>query len=540
MVAEQLKPALSVEHLRVSYVQGKRRLPVLEDVSFVLNKGEIVTILGESGSGKSTCGKALMGVLPPSARIEGGKAELGDNIRIPFSAGGDGWEGVRGRRIAMVYQDAQLALNPVKTIRAHFQEAMKYHKLGTKKDIEQESHEMLKLLNFPDPERILESYSFELSGGMCQRVYIALILCLRPEVLIADEPTSALDVVSQKEVLRLIMAIKAKLQLSILLITHDIGVAYEMSDRVIVLEHGTIVEEGTAEEVLVHPGREYTKALMAARNLTSRPVAQQRNGEPLLRISGLSKTFGERGTGMRVLNHVDLELYQNEALGILGFSGCGKSTLARCVMGLEMPDGGQIFYHDKEITHLRGRKRGWLCQELQIVFQDARASLNPRRSALELVQEPLTYMRIGSGKEREQKACEYLRRVGIDEEAAQRKPPQLSTGQCQRIAIARALVVEPDVLVCDEAVSALDMILQKQILDLLLMLQVSLGFAVIMISHDIRVIRHFCERVAVMKAGHFVRVMSADELTIENSDGYTRELLTSELHVPCYGSSASQ
>ncbi len=523
--------ALSVEQLKISYVQNKNTFVVLDEISFSLKKGEILTLLGESGSGKSTCGKALIGVLPPSANVESGKMRIGNTTYIDLSKSKIDWKQIRGSKIGMIHQDAQLALNPVKTIRVHFQETLKNRHSCTKEDIEKVSCDMLRLLNFDDPEQILNAYPFELSGGMCQRVYIAMILCLEPEVLIADEPTSALDVVSQKEVLNLLREIQKKLKLSILLITHDIGVVHEISDRVIVLSEGHIVEEGNVQDILENPNELYTKQLISARDLTTFIRSQSSAyAKPLLQIDRLEKSFQKGSQYKKILNQLDLVLHQGETMGILGFSGCGKSTLAKCVMGLETADHGTILYNGENISYSHRKKRKHICKSMQIVFQDARASLNPRRSALEIVQEPLNYLKIGTAKERQEKALFYLKNVGIDGDALKRCPPQLSTGQCQRIAIARALVVEPDILICDEAVSALDMILQKQILELLLDLQKSIGFAYIMISHDIRVIRHTCEKVAIMDEGSFVDILPTDQLTAQTENTYIRNLLSSELY----------
>ena len=509
-----LKSALSVEQLKVSYVQNKKQLSVLDGISFALEKGEILALLGESGSGKSTCGKSLMGVLPPSAKVNSGTVRFGNGDYVDISDNHINWKTIRGTRIGMIYQDAQLALNPVKTIRVHFEETLRNKPFPSKEAMEKVCCDMLRLLNFDDPERVLNAYPFELSGGMCQRVYIAMILSLEPEVLIADEPTSALDTVSQKEVLQLLRDTQKKLGLSIVLITHDIGVVHEICDRVIVLSEGRIVEQGTVQDVLMHPKERYTKQLIEARNLPVFSLPCSKCKEPLLRIECIKKAF-----------------QKGETVGILGFSGCGKSTLAKCVTGLELPDQGKIMYNGQDISMLRGKKRQSICKSLQIVFQDTRASLNPRRPALELVQEPLKYLKIGTRKERKEKALFYLKSVGIDGDTLYRCPPQLSTGQCQRIAIARALVVEPELLICDEAVSALDMILQKQILDLLLNLQKSIGFACIMISHDARVIRHSCERVAIMNNGVFVDMVSTDRLTVQSENKFTRCLLSSELHI---------
>jgi peptide/nickel transport system ATP-binding protein len=530
---------LSVEHLNVSYTQGKGKtaLQVLNDISFTLGKGELLTLLGESGSGKSTCGMALLGLLPPSAQIGGGTLQLRNETPIDLGSSAADWRSIRGKRVAMIYQDAQLALNPIQTIRVHFQETMRFHKLGTPKEIEEKSRKMLSLLNFDDPERVLDSYPFELSGGMCQRVCIALILSLQPEVLIADEPTSALDSVSQKEVLNLLQDVRKRFDLSVLLITHDIGVAYKVSDRIIVLEQGSIVDEGPVAEVLLRPRKEYTRTLVAARNFSNEKLpVQRKTGELLLRVEGLGKVFG-RGLapkgkdGVRALAGLNFDLYRKETVGILGFSGCGKSTLARCIVGLEAPDAGKITYHGQDITYLRGKKRQWVCKNMQMVFQDARASLNSNRTAFQLVQESLKYLKLGTKREREEKARHYLARVGLAADTQNRRPPQLSTGQCQRVAIARALVVEPDVLLCDEAVSALDMIVRKQILDLLQDLQRTFGFAIVMISHDIRVIRHFCQMVAVMKDGRFLEFVPTGLLGQEPGSDYTRSLFDSEIHM---------
>ena len=524
-------PALSVENLEVIYAQGTSRLHALKNLSFTLHKGEVLALLGESGSGKSTCGKAMLGLLPASAHIRSGTLRLGEASAIDLSEPAFKWAHLRGKRIAMIYQDAQLALNPTKTIRSHFQETMLFHHLGPSAAIEEKSRGILGLLGFRDPARILEAYPFELSGGMCQRVYIALALCLNPEVLIADEPTSALDVVSQREVLKLLKQIQREFSLAILLITHDIGVAYEASDRVMVLEQGAVIEEGPTSQVLLHPQKCYTQALIAARALSLAPCPEEVCREDiLLQIKQLSKTYGKRASQIHALNEFSLDLHKKDVIGILGFSGCGKSTLAKCITGLETADTGRIFYHGVDITHLRGRKRRWVCKSLQIVFQDARASLNPRRSALQLVQEPLNYLGLGSRKERKEKAQYYLNKVGIDSATQNRRPPQLSTGQCQRIAIARALVVEPDILICDEAVSALDMILQKQILNLLQELQQIWGFALVMISHDIRVVRNLCRMVTIMKDGKLVEFLPSSHLE-KSESSYTKALIASELHL---------
>ena len=528
-----MERAVSVENLGVAYGRGKGRLQVLRRLSFSLRKGETLALLGKSGSGKTTCGKALLGMLPPSARIESGALRMGDEPPLDLASPRFDWRPLRGKRIAMIYQDAQLALNPVERVRAHFLETLRFHKAGSEESFERKSRELLSLLKFEDPERVLDAYPFELSGGMCQRVYIALILCLEPEILIADEPTSALDPDSQREVLALLKQVQKRLSLSILLITHDIAVAREASDRVIILRDGTVVEEGATEEVLLRPRESYTQSFIEARALPERgrPPKNRAGEPPLLRVRNICKSFGKNGNRIDVLKEASFDLYRGESVGILGRSGCGKSTLARCVAGLESVDGGSVVCCGRDITDLRGKRRRWVCGKMQMVFQDARASLNPSRSALQLVQEPLKYLAVGTERERDEKARYYLERVGIDPQAQMRRAPQLSTGQCQRVALARALVVEPDILLCDEAVSALDVILQKQILGLLYELQRAFGFAVVMISHDMRIIRHFCQRAAIMKDGRFAEIVPAERLEPIGKRTSARSFADGESHV---------
>lgn len=516
---------LRIQDLRVSYQQNRQFVNILDSLSFELGKGEIVSLLGESGSGKSTIAKALTGLLPPSARIEEGTLTIGSDTVVDLARKHTPWQRIRGRRIAMLYQDAQQALNPVLKIKEHFRESLLFHRLASADEVQDVSIKLLGALNFSDPLGVLERYPFQLSGGMCQRVCLALALCLKPAVLIADEPTSALDTVSQKEVLDLLRSMREELGLTILLITHDIAVANAISDRVIVLNQGVIEEEGDTRAVLTKPKADYTRGLLASRKQiagSAREREQLRSQEPLLEIVCLEKSFNRK---KHVLQTADLTLHQKEILGILGQSGCGKSTLARCIAGLEPPSGGNILFRGTDISRLRGKPRREMYKRIQLVFQDARASLHPGRTALQLVQEPLRYLHIGGKQEREMLAMFYLNEVGIAGDMQKRRPPQLSTGQCQRIAIARALTLQPEVLICDEAVSALDMRVQAQILALLQRLHQQYGFAMLMISHDIRVLRSFCHNIAVMNNGRFCEVRRASTLLQESKQPYTQLLL---------------
>jgi len=502
---------MAVQDLQVAYYDNGHYSTVLNKLSFTIERGEIVALLGESGSGKSTIAKAVMGLLPPSVRIDSGTLLLNDSEIMPLATGIE-WGRIRGRRIGMLFQDARLALNPLMKIKAQFIESLTYHKLASARQAVEIGAELLEKLGFSQPRKVLESYPFELSGGMCQRVCLALAVSLQPDLLIADEPTSALDTVSQMEVLDLLANLQRVLDLSILFITHDLAVASAISNRVIVLNKGVIEEEGATDSVLSQPTTSYTHSLLTARERLTVTSASENQGAlsasaPLLEVKGLSKAFAQP-----VLHKVDFALHEKEIVGVLGQSGCGKSTLVRCIAGLEQPDEGVIMYGGEEISRLKGKRRREYCQRLQLIFQDARASLNARRTALQLVQEPLNYFKLGLREDRMRTAKMYLNEVGITGELQQRLPAQLSTGQCQRIAIARALVLSPKVLLCDEVVSALDMSVQSQIIELLQRLHKKFGFSIVMISHDIRVLRAFCHKIAVMQEGSFCEVREASDI----------------------------
>lgn len=525
MSEQQGESILQLNKLQVTYKHNQQSINILNNLTFDLRKGVILALLGESGSGKSTIAKAITGLLPPSAHIGGGTLQIGSSKTVALSGKSVQWEQIRGRRIAMLFQDARQALNPVLKIKENFKESLLFHRLAAPNEVASISTQLLSMLGFKDASSILEWYPFQLSGGMCQRICLALALCLKPAVLVADEPTSALDTVSQKEVLDLLQRLQEELGLTVLLITHDIAVANAISNRVIVLNKGVIEEEGYTRSVLSKPHAAYTRQLLVSRSQivrSSRERELKQHNEPLLEIIQLEKTFNRT---KHVLQDVNLTLNQKEILGILGQSGCGKSTLAKCMIGLESPSGGRVLYRGTDISRLQGQQKREICKQIQLIFQDARASLNPGRNALQLVQEPLQYLHIGSHKERKAMAAFYLNEVGIVGDTQIRRPPQLSTGQCQRIAIARALVVKPEILICDEAVSALDMRVQAQILALLQRLHTQFGFSILMISHDIRVLRSFCDHIAVMNNGSFSEAKRASELLHESKQPHTQLLL---------------
>ncbi len=520
---------LIVEQLQVSYRSKEQARPILHGLNLTLHQGETVCLLGESGSGKSTLAKAITGLLPPSAQVGSGSLALAGGIAVDLAddngSGSIPWQRIRGTELALLFQDARQALNPVMTIGQHFKETLLDHRKAKPDEVESISCRLLRKLGFTDPLVLLSSYPFQLSGGMCQRICLAIALCLEPKVLIADEPTSALDTVSQREVLSLIRAMQLDLGLTVLLITHDLAVARAVSDRVIVLDQGRLVEQGSVQRVFSQPKALFTRQLLAYRSQVSAPAklrSTRKSSACLLEVRRLHKSYD---ANQPIVRDASLTLDEQEIVGVLGQSGCGKSTLARCIAGLETPNAGSILLRGTDISGLQGKARREICRRIQMVFQDARASLHPGRTAQQLVQEPLQYLRIGNKQERIALASHYLQEVGIEGEAQYRKPPQLSTGQCQRIAIARALVLKPEVLICDEAVSALDVRIQAQILKLLKRLHKQYRFSILMISHDVSVLRSFCHHIAVMSDGRFQEGKQASVRLHESSQPHTQLLL---------------
>lgn len=518
---------LSVRELWVHHRTCGERA-TLKGVAFSLGAGECLGVLGESGAGKSTLAKAMTGLLPPSVRC-GGRMVLGEE-EIDLGAGGTDWPSIRGTQVGLVFQDAQLALNPMRRIGAHFREALLFHRIAASDGVLPTAREHLKFLNFEDPDSVLNAYPFQLSGGMCQRVCLALALCLRPQVLIADEATSALDVVSQAEVMRLLRKVREKLGVSLVFITHDVTAARTLADKLLVLEDGTVRDYGSVQAVAGMPRSAYTAGLLeASRALPGLSLSEgRREGRgAVLDIERLCLSYNR---GEPVFHDLSLTVGVGEIVGILGGSGCGKSTLARCVAGLDGPDSGGIRL-DGEVLHCDRRGgRASACRNVQLVFQDGRASLNPGRRVLDLVAEPLRYMGLCRKHERKDRAARSLREVGIGEPLFSRRPPELSTGQCQRVAIARALSAGPRLLVCDEVTSALDAATRNQILRLLLDIHRRNGLSMLLISHDIGILRRCCHRIAVMEGGGFIEIVRADSLGRAEAicHPYTRKLLRCE------------
>ncbi len=482
-----MKECLCLENLTVSYGREEKEREVVCAISFPLYYGETLALMGESGAGKSSIAKAILGLLPASASVKSGKLRFFDGLELDLAESGR-WKEVRGKRLALVNQDAASALSPSLKIRGHFRLLLKGDE-----DYAVKALALLEKLGFEEPGRVLDSYPFELSGGMCQRVCIALALSLDPQAIIADEPTSALDGESRDSVLAIFRRLNRELDIPVLLITHDYCVAKSASDRIIILKDGKAVEEGPSEDIFLSQKSEYAKELFSSFFLPDYG-GDGKSGIELLRVNGVYKSFHKN----RVLRDVSFDLKENESLGLLGPSGSGKSTIVRSIERLEKPSSGAILFRGNAIENMKRRE---IASCIQMVFQDARSSLNPSRPALAIVQEALVYQKKGDRKEREERSREMLEHCGLDSSCICKRPPELSTGQCQRVALARALVARPQLLICDEMLSSLDLILQKQIIELLNELRRQLGFSMLMISHDERVVKACCGRFIYLEKG---------------------------------------
>ncbi|MBV8031603.1 MAG: ABC transporter ATP-binding protein [Betaproteobacteria bacterium] len=520
--------ALEVRGLTVALPRGADRAQAVSDVSFQVEKREIVCLVGESGSGKSVIAQAIMGLLPAALPVSRGQVFLeGEELTAAAPAR---LRELRGARMAMIFQEPMTALNPVMTCGAQLDELLLFHGRTSPAERRKKILQLLGEVALGDPERMLASYPHQLSGGQRQRIMIAMALALEPALLIADEPTTALDVTTQSQILKLIIEVQKRHGMAVLFITHDFGVVAEIADRVAVLRLGELVESGRREEVLSHPRHDYTRMLIAS--VPSLKPAQRATlpaGPAALETKKLSKTYTERRwLGPRREVHaardVTLAVRRGETLGIVGESGSGKSTLARCLARLIEPSEGDIFLGGTNIARSKPAALRPLRSRIQIVFQDPYRSLNPRRTVAQaLIEGPVNY-----GLSREQaleRAGRLLALVGLEGSSLERYPHQFSGGQRQRICIARALAVEPEVLIADEAVSALDVSVQAQVLRLLEDIRRKLELAMVFITHDLRVAAQVCDTVAVMHRGRVVEYGSAAEVLVHPRDEYTQALL---------------
>jgi ABC-type microcin C transport system duplicated ATPase subunit YejF len=523
------QPLLKIEELSIKLPAGSDRELAVDRISLTLNKNEILCLVGESGSGKSMCANAIMGLLPqPHVQPVGGLIMFDERDLLQLSE--PQLRELRGSRIGMIFQEPMTALNPLMRIGDQIAEVFYSHGTLSKAQLKTKTVELLSNVGLPEPETIGESYPFQLSGGQRQRVMIAMALALEPAILIADEPTTALDVTTQAQILSLIKRIQQTRHMGVMLITHDFGVVAEISDRVAVMQFGKVVETGTAEEVLNRPSHPYTRRLI---NSVPRLKPVHRvplSGKRLLAVDKLDKTYVtsrglfKKGRHVHAVNQVSFEIRRGETLGLVGESGSGKSTVGRCIVRLLNSDGGHIHFNDLDVAGLQGEALRTHRKHMQMVFQDPYASLNPRRKIGQIIAEgPIAHGE--SERDALARAHELLNLVGLDPTTTERFPHEFSGGQRQRIGIARALALEPELLVADEPVSSLDVSVQAQVLDLLEDIKKRLNLAMLFITHDLRVAAQICDRIAVMKLGEVVEFGATAEVFANPQHVYTRELL---------------
>jgi ABC-type glutathione transport system ATPase component len=520
---------LSVENLVVQ-TTGSPPLPILNGISFSIQPGETLCLVGESGSGKSVTALTTMGLLPRRALTPAaGRVLLGGGEDLLAASAGR-MRDLRASQMAMIFQEPMTALNPVLTVGRQIREVLEAHTAIPRGEHKNRVLDMLAEVHLPDIERIYGSYPHQLSGGQRQRIMIGMALILEPKLLIADEPTTALDVTTQKQILKLIAELQAKHGTSVLFITHDMGVVADIATRVCVMHHGRIVEMGATDDILRRPQRDYTRDLLkAVPSLTPRPVRPEISTQTVLQANGLSKIFVRRSlfrpsSETVAAEQVSFTLKRGRTLGVVGESGSGKSTVARCVTRLIEPTAGGIRVGGQEISGLSRSALHPHRKRIQMVFQDPYRSLNPRITVGESIAEgPVNF---GTSRRNALNlARELMELVGLPPDVVTRFPHEFSGGQRQRIAIARALAMEPDVLVADEAVSALDVSVQAQVLALLGKLQERLGVAILFITHDLRVAAQICDDVAVMQKGRIVEYGPAETVLRAPTEQYTRELL---------------
>lgn len=530
-----LETVLRVKDLNISFLTNETEFEAVRGVSFDVKKGETIGIVGESGSGKSVTARSIMRLLPsPPSLLKNGEIEfLGENL---INKSEKEMETIRGQDISMIFQDPMTSLNPTIRIGKQIAESLMKHQKLSKKDAKKQALELLKLVGIKDTEGRFNQYPHEFSGGMRQRVMIAIALACRPTLLIADEPTTALDVTIQAQILNLMKDMQIRFGTSIILITHDLGVVAGMCDRVAVMRNGEIVETGTTEEIFENPQHDYTKKLLNAlprldeKKKPKRPSLRSigtEDGKPLLDVRSLKQHFNSgKGNVLKAVDNISFFIKPGETLGLVGESGSGKSTTGRAILRLHEPTDGDVLYQGVAINRLSKNEVKTMRRHMQMIFQDPYSSLNPRFKVLDIIGQALDIHRLSkSNEERKKRVEELLIMVGLKPEHAMRYPHEFSGGQRQRIGIARALAVEPDFIVCDEPLSALDVSIQSQIVELLEDLQHRLGLTYLFIAHDLSMVKHISDRVAVMYAGKIVELAESEELYSNPQHPYTKSLL---------------
>lgn len=525
------QPILSVERLSIDISHEHHTQRVVEDLSFDLHAGRTLCIAGESGSGKSLSSLAIMGLLPKVAKLPSG-AIIYDNQDL-LSLTERAMQRLRGRQIAMIFQEPMTSLNPLMTVGQQLEETIRRHKLAEGGQAHKRAREILDAVKVPHVDKRLRQHPHELSGGMRQRVMIAMAMVCKPRVLIADEPTTALDVTIQAQIIELIRELQREFDMALLMITHDMGVVAQVADEVVVMNQGIVEEVATARQLFTAPKAAYTRKLLAAVPRLGTAISRPSQAERpcVLEVNDLSVRFPvkrrspfETRTEVRAVENVSFSLHAGETLGIVGESGCGKSTTGKALMNM-LAFTGSVKLEGKELNGLRGQALKLVRRDIQMIFQDPFAALNPRKSIGDLVGEPLLVHGLANATERKQRINELLGQVGLPADVALRYPHQFSGGQRQRICIARALALNPKVIIADEAVSALDVSVQAQVLELLEELQQRLNLSYLFISHDMAVIEQISHRIAVMYSGRIVETGSCDQVLHNPQHPYTQRLL---------------
>ena len=540
---------LNVSNLSTAFQSDYGSKQALKNISFKINEGEVLALVGESGSGKTVTSLSIMGLLPNNAYIQEGNINLIDkkNNQVNIlKLTDDKHNLIRGNDISMVFQEPMTCLNPTMTIGDQIVEVILNHKKISKTKAVKEMIDLLGLVEIPDPTQRAREYPHQLSGGMRQRVMISIALACTPKLIIADEPTSALDVTIQAQLLQLLMKLKNSIvsKTSILFITHDLGIVRELADRVIVMYQGEIVEEGKVKDVFDNPKHSYTTNLIESlpefkleeRKLTKKDDNKQTkvdDNEIILKIENLFKEFPvekgffkESNETVKAVQNISLNVKKNEVLGLVGESGSGKSTLGKSIIKLLQPSRGQIYFNNENISEYSNKQMIKIRQKMQMIFQDPFASLNPRKNILDTLIEPILVHNLMKKNEAINYIKEIINDVGLPIESLRRFPHEFSGGQRQRIGIARALVLKPEFIVADEPVSALDVSIQAQVLNLLEKLKKTYNLTMIFISHDLSVIEFFCDKVAVMYLGHIVEIAPVSKLFNSPKHSYTRALLS--------------
>ncbi|MFJ7491717.1 dipeptide ABC transporter ATP-binding protein [Streptomyces sp. NPDC097727] len=530
--APQAGPILELDDLGVVFTTETGEVPAVQGVSLHVRPGETLALVGESGSGKSTIALAAMGLLAGNARATGSATVAGHQV---VGAREADLAALRGRTVSMVFQEPATALDPLTRIGRQIAEVIRNHRKVSAKEAAAEAVELLRKVGIPEPERRATAYPFQLSGGQRQRVVIAMAIANEPALLIADEPTTALDVTVQAEILDLLRRLAVETGTGVLLVTHNMGVVADFADRVAVMYHGEIVETGPVEDVLLRPSHEYTERLLAAvprlsvaeEGRPAAPAAAARpDTDPVVELRDISVVFGRGKGAVRALDGVSLAVHAGETLGLVGESGSGKSTASRVALGLIPPSSGTVSLFGTDLGRTRSRARRALRAGIGVVLQDPVASLDARMTVGECVAEPLrVHRRELSAKDRQSKVADVLDRVRLPRELARRAPRELSGGQRQRVSLARALVLEPRLLVADEPTSALDVSVQEAVLEVISELQHELGFACLFVSHDLAVVQHFAQRVVVMRAGRIEEQGPTGATLLHPETDYTRRLL---------------